>query len=126
MYLSDPQFYLGVAAVPSMCCALPTAPALLERCYFPGWEAGETVAGDDFSTIRWAGALSPPQAQPGRAARLLLRRIFTPGGLDAFQNRQAQEYDCTYCDPMPRDMQDHGSIDEPADQYQESDQVNPE
>ena len=109
-----------------MCCALPTAPALQERCYFPGWEAGETVAGDDFLTIRWAGDLSRPQAQPGRAAHLLLRRIFASGGLDPFQNRKAQEYNGTHCDPMPGDVQDHGSIDKSADQYQEADQVNPE
>jgi hypothetical protein len=37
-------------------------------------------------------------------------QIFSPCGLDALQNREAQENDCTYCDPMRSDMQYHGPI----------------
>ena len=46
-----------------------------------------------------------------RDTHLLLRRIFSPRGLDALQNRKAQEYNCTHCDPTRGDMQYHGSID---------------
>jgi hypothetical protein len=55
-----------------------------------------------------------------------LRRIFSARGLDALQNRKAQEYDCTHGDPMRGNMQYHGSIDQPANQYQEAGDVNPE
>jgi hypothetical protein len=48
---------------------------------------------------------------PGRDTGLLFRRIFSPRGLDALQNRKAQEHNCTHCDPMRGDMQYHGSID---------------
>src|ERR1035437_1264318 len=49
----------------------------------------------------------------GRAAtpHPLLRRIFSPRGLDSIQNRKAKEHNCTDCDPMRGDMQYHGSID---------------
>jgi hypothetical protein len=51
------------------------------------------------------------ESRPGRDSHLLFRRIFAPRGLDALQNRKAQEYNGAHCDPMRGDMEDHGSID---------------
>jgi hypothetical protein len=56
----------------------------------------------------------------------LLRWIFPASSLDALQDRKAEQDNRTNCDPMRGDMQYHGSIDQPADQYQETDDVNPE
>jgi hypothetical protein len=52
--------------------------------------------------------------------------IFCPCGLDALQNREAQENNCTHCDPMRSDMQNHGPIDQPGNYYQEADNVDRE
>ena len=54
------------------------------------------------------------ESRPGRDSHLLFRRIFAPRGLDALQNREAHEYDCAHGDPMRRNMQYHGSIDQPT------------
>ena len=48
---------------------------------------------------------------PGRDTHPLSRRISSPRGLDALQNRKAQEYNCTHCDPTRGHMQYRGSID---------------
>jgi hypothetical protein len=44
--------------------------------------------------------------------------------LDALQNRKAEEYNCPHRDPMRGNMQYHGSINQPPEQYQEADNVN--
>jgi hypothetical protein len=46
--------------------------------------------------------------------------------LDTLQDGEAQEHDGAYCDPMSGDMQDHGSVNQPADQNQEAENVNSE
>jgi hypothetical protein len=56
----------------------------------------------------------------------LLCRVFSARGLDALENGKAQQYDRAYCDPMWGNMQDYGSIDQPANQYQEADNVDSE
>jgi hypothetical protein len=38
--------------------------------------------------------------------------------LDTLQNRQSKEHDCAHGDPMRRDVQDHGSVDQAADHDQ--------
>jgi hypothetical protein len=53
-------------------------------------------------------------------------RIFSPRGLDALQNREAQEHNCTHCDPLRGNMQYHGSVDQPANQDQEADNIDSE
>jgi len=62
----------------------------------------------------------------GPGTQLSVRWVFSARGLDALQDRKAQEHNGAHCDPVRGDMQDHGSIDEPADQYQEADKVETE
>ena len=78
----------------------------------------------DFEARTTRGRRRP--ANFARTPTSLVRRIFSPRGLDALQNRKAEEHNCTYCDPMRGHMQYRGSIDQPADYYQEADNVNPE
>jgi hypothetical protein len=62
------------------------------------------------------------------AARVsfLLRRVFSPRGLDALQNRQTEEDNGAHRDPMRGHMQYHSSPDQAAEQDQEADNINPE
>jgi len=95
------------------------------------WAWGQNEAGalgaDDEALERSDVPMRVGQAVPAETPiPSLLRRIFSPCGLDALQNRKAQQYNCTHRDPMGRDMQNHGPINQPADQDQEADDVYPE
>jgi hypothetical protein len=43
--------------------------------------------------------------------------------LHTLQNCKAKEHDGAYCDPMSGHVQDHGSVNQAADQYQEAEKV---
>lgn len=54
---------------------------------------------------------------------LLVRFIPLTRGFDTCQDREAHEYDTAHCNPMLGNMQYDGAINQPADYYQESDDV---
>jgi hypothetical protein len=58
-----------------------------------------------------------------RGVRDALRRVFSPRGLNSLQKRKAQEHNCANRDPVSGYMQDHGAIDQAANQYQEAENV---
>jgi len=57
-------------------------------------------------------------------SRDLTRWIFSACSLDALQDRQAKENERSDCNPMRRDMKNHGSKDQSPNQDEETNYVN--
>ena len=57
------------------------------------------------------------------ATRVRLRRIPLPRSFDAHHNREAQQHNGAHRDPLRGEMQYDGSVDQPADQDKEADNV---
>ncbi len=70
-------------------------------------------------------AEGPPLALPDEQATLV-RFVLLTRGLDACQDRKAQQYDPAHRDPVLGDMQYDGAINKPADYDQKSNDVKAE
>jgi hypothetical protein len=90
-------------------------PVIEGKAYDPG---GMMLAGFLLARVVRQLRVSPPEQ------RASLRRVFSPRSLDALQYGKTEEHNCAHHNPMRGEMEQHGSINQPADQYQEADKVN--